>query len=108
MLKLGFHDEVRSQIGSLPTQLQFGSFSSANIQVGSLPTGLSLGQLTGNGGGNFDLNSLPASLAAYRSERNSLSWDDGSAYESDRPLSVSIFIIYRIIFFAHNVISNLI
>ena len=74
--------EVAPQIGSLPSNLQFGSNYSANLQVGSLPTGLQLGaeQLSG----------LPPSLAAYRSHRNSLSWEEASVYESDRPLSVRL------------------
>ena len=73
--------EVAPQIGSLPSNLQFGAYSSANLHIGSLPTGLQLGE---------QLPSFPVSLAAYRSHRNSLSWEDASVYESDRPHSVRI------------------
>lgn len=70
-------DALPAQIGSLPTnfqQLNNRQLGHSDLQIGSLSSGI-------------HLDSLPASLAAYRSQRNSLSWEDASAYDTDRPNS---------------------
>ena len=71
-------DALPAQIGSLPTnfqQLNNRQLGHSDLQIGSVSSGI-------------HLNSLPPSLAAYRSQRNSLSWEDASAYDTDRPNSV--------------------